>query len=156
MNEQEKASKRVYSAIKKMNGTLKVRRASPEYDLYKAIATYMRLQYPKIMYRFDMAGNNLSKAQAGRNKAIQKPDEAWPDFFIAKPNFVLDTGFNHPGLFLELKPDGTKLTNKAGEWKDEHIAKQAITLQLLAWDGYMARFAIGFEEAKNIIDEYLK
>lgn len=59
------------------------------------------------------------------------------------------------GLFLELKKDGTRLKKKNGEWATEHIAEQAAVLEELSERGYCAEFAVGFEEAKKIIDEYL-
>lgn len=68
-------------------------------------------------------------------------------------NFV-PTKWLH-GLYIELKKDGTRLKKKDGNWATEHIAEQAETLEQLRKEGYKAEFAIGFEQAKKIIDEYL-
>lgn len=148
-----------------------------EYQIYKQIATYMRYQYPKVAYRFDQAGLNLSKAQAGMNKAIQD-GRGWPDLFIAQPMRhaemcdELTTCFKrYCGLFIEIKKDGTVLRRPkdarmilkgetklrlAGDWFDDHIEEQAMMLERLRKIGYMAEFSVGFLETKHIIDTYLK
>lgn len=61
----------------------------------------------------------------------------------------------YAGLMIELKKDGTRLKKKNGDWASEHIAEQAEVLAELDKRGYMAVFAVGFDEAKKIIDEYL-
>lgn len=86
--------------------------------------------------------------------------------------------FVYHGLFLELKKDGTKLKRekdckkplkikvgrntvyedkirRAGDWWDLHIEEQAEMLKELRHRGYKAEFAVGFEQAKQIIDDYL-
>lgn len=123
-------------------------RNNKEYELCKAIATYLKLQYPNIYYRFDLSGLNLSIAQAGMNKAIQK-NRGYPDLFICKPNH----GFH--GLFIELKANGTKIVKKNGEYASEHIREQWATLKILAREGYLTTFAIGFDDVKRILDSYL-
>lgn len=74
------------------------------------------------------------------------------------------------GLYLELKKDGTKLIRdkdarkilkgetklrKRGDWWDLHTEEQALMLEKLRNRGYCAEFAVGFDEAKKIINEYL-
>lgn len=59
------------------------------------------------------------------------------------------------GLFLELKKEGTRLKKKNGDWASEHIKEQAKVLEQLRDRGYCAEFAVGFDETKKIIDEYL-
>lgn len=61
----------------------------------------------------------------------------------------------YAGLYLELKKEGTRLRKKNGDWATEHIAEQAKVLEKLRDRGYCAEFAVGFEAAKKIIDEYL-
>lgn len=122
----------------------------PEYILAKHIAYYLRMQYPKVEFRFDMAGLNLSKAQAGMNKEIQKC-RAWPDLFIAEARN------GKSGLYIELKADGTRLLKiKSGEFASEHIKEQHDCLIRLQQKNYDAFFGIGFDNCKKIIDSYLK
>lgn len=76
-----------------------------------------------------------------------------------RPNFLPEECDGHQiyhGLFLELKKEGTRLKKKNGGWATEHIAEQAEVLGKLRKRGYCAEFAVGFDEAKRTIDEYLK
>ena len=124
-------------------------RNDPEYIMCKQIATYLSYQYPKIIYHWDYAGLNLSKAQTGRMKAIQG-QKGWPDLFITEPK----KGFH--GLFIEIKAQGVKLRKLNTDYASDHIKEQGEMLSKLSDKGYIAYFAIGFDEAKNIIDGYLR
>jgi len=121
-----------------------------EYEICKTIATYLKLQYPNIIYHFDYAGLNLSKAQTGKMKAIQG-NKGWPDLFIAEKK---GTRF---GLFLEIKKEDEVIYLKDGYTpKNEHINNQFNMLVDLEYKGYIADFAIGFDDAKEKIDRYLR
>jgi hypothetical protein len=124
-------------------------RASKEYILCKQIATYLRLQYPKVIFHFDLSGLNHSKAQAGQTKIIQH-GRGWPDLFIAEART------SYHGLFLELKAEGTRIYKKDGSFSSPHIAEQDAVLKALASKGYQTWFAVGFSEAQKIIDAYMK
>jgi len=123
-------------------------RNNREYQICKNIATYLRLQYPKVIFHFDLAGLNLSRAQAGMMKAIQG-GRGWPDLFIAEPRG------EYKGLFIEVKTEDTKLRKKDMTCATPHIQEQWSCIIDLEQRGYMARFAIGFDEAKTIIVEYM-
>lgn len=123
-------------------------RANKEYLLYRDVASYLRLQYPKVMYHFDLTGVNLSRAQAGMTKAIQD-FSGYPDLFI------IESRNGSHGLFLELKAEGTRLFNRKCELASEHLKQQSRVLRELRRKGYDAWFAVGFDEAKRLIDEYL-
>lgn len=144
-----------------------------EAQLQEQVAVYLRLHYPNVMFHSDFgSGIKLTAGQAMRQKRQNGGQRAWPDMFIAKPK-VQDlrcemrdfagnrTGVtierdNICGLFLELKRDGTRIKKKNGEWASDHIAEQAAVLEKLRGQGYCAEFAVGFEEAKKIIDDYLR
>ena len=123
-------------------------KANREYQICKDIALYMKLQYPDVIYRFDMAGLNLSMAQAGMNKAIQC-GKGWPDLFIAEAIRP------YKGLFIEIKKEGIKLLKKDLTYATPHIQEQWDMLFKLRLKGYAANFAIGFDEVKDLIDDYL-
>ena len=126
-------------------------RSQKEYNTCKAIAQYLRLQYPNVIFHFDLAGLNLSRAQAGMTKAIQG-GKGWPDLFIAEPG----QKFKYHGLFLEIKTEDTKLLNKMRSgYATQHLFDQAMFIDRLQKKGYKAEFACGFDEAKTIIDNYL-
>lgn len=127
-------------------------RSSPEYQMCKQIAQYMRLQYPKVIFHFDQAGSNLSIAQAGKMKAIQGLG-SWPDLFIAEPSVI--NGFRYRGLFIEVKVESPYLKDGITIKSNEHLKNQHQTLERLRMKGYYTTFGVGFEGCKAIIDGYL-
>jgi hypothetical protein len=130
-------------------------RNDPEYQLCVAVSTYLRLQYPKVIFHFDYAGLNLSKAQAGKMKAMQG-ERGFPDLCIykRKSDIVLNNHFN--ALFIELKKEGERIFKKNGAPASDHIAEQVAMIERLNKEGYYATFCVGFDEAKSLIDWYLK
>ena len=127
-----------------------------ELELQAQVADYLRLQYPDVLFHSDFgSGIKLTKGQAVKQKRLQGGRRAWPDMFIAEPRRSKINGKQYHGAFLELKKDGTRLFKKNGDFTSEHIREQWETLGALTLRGYKAEFAVGFDEAKKIIDEYL-
>lgn len=137
-----------------------------ESDLQTMVADYLRLQYPEVIFHSDFgSGVKLTIGQATKQKRQNGGRRAWPDMFIAEPKLAgwyrykdgwkNETVVRH-GLFLELKKEGTRLKKKNGDWATEHIAEQADLLDRLRFRSYEAQFAVGFDEAKKIIDDYLE
>ena len=130
-----------------------------ESDLQVMVADYLRLRYPNVMFHSDFgSGIKMTKGQAIKQKRQNGGRRGWPDMFIAEsaPRCIDGSWeYEYYGLFLELKKDGTRLHKKDGSWATEHIREQARTLSELQSRGYEAGFAVGFEQAKKIIDEYL-
>lgn len=131
-----------------------------ELVIQKHLADYLRLQYKDVLFHSDFgSGTKLTVGQAVRQKQLNGGIRGWPDLFIAEPK-ISKTADGMPfvwhGLFIELKKDGTKILKKNGEYvADAHIREQAKMLQALQRRGYQAYFAVGFEQAKQIIDDYL-
>ena len=130
-----------------------------EHQIYESIAMYLLMQYPGVIYRFDLAADmKLTPGQARKHKRLH-PYRGFPDLVIFEPMpRCIDGGWDYEwhGLFLELKKDGVRLKKKSGEWASEHIAEQASVLKCLQDKGYKADFAIGYDQAIQKIDEYLK
>ena len=141
-----------------------------EADLQVQVADYLRLQYPNVMFHSDFgSGIKLTMGQAIKQKRQNGGRKSWPDMFLAEP-IVRDSetgqfykGNYYPakqvynGLFIELKRQGTRIYKKDGTLTaNEHIQEQAKMLEELRKRGYMAEFACGFDEAKEIIDMYLE
>lgn len=121
-----------------------------EAELQKNVAVFLKLAYPDVIFHSDFgSGVKLSIYQAKMQKMQNGGRRAWPDMFIAEPNK------DYHGLFIELKKDGTRLKKKNGEWANNHIQEQAELLEELTKRGYVAEFAIGFDQAIDIIDNYL-
>lgn len=130
-----------------------------ESELQVLVADYIRVRYPNALFHSDFgSGIKLTLGQAMKQKRQNGGRRAWPDMFIAEPievDFGEQSWRRYAGLFLELKKEGTRIHKKNGEWANDHIAEQAETLNQLKSRGYVAKFAVGFDEAKKIIDDYL-
>tara|TARA_Y100001937_G_scaffold23697_1_gene33781 strand:+ start:6945 stop:7301 length:357 start_codon:yes stop_codon:yes gene_type:complete len=112
-----------------------------------AVCKYLQYQYPNILFRSDLGGIWLTKGLAKKAKRIQH-SKGFPDLFIYYPS----NGYH--GLAIELKArnifkkDGTLL-------KSQHTAQQQKIIDLLNANNYYATFAVGYNDAKNIIDNYV-
>ena len=121
-----------------------------ESELQVQVAQYIRLHYPKVLFHSDYgSGIKLTKGQAIKQKRQNGGLRGWPDMFIAEPR----NGMH--GLFIELKKSGTRLKKKDGSWASSHLEEQNVMLNELGKRGYAAYFAVGYDEAKDIIDDYL-
>lgn len=137
-----------------------------EAELQIMVADYIRIKYPNVLFHSDFgSGIKLTPGQAIKQKRQNGGRRAWPDLFIAEPIRILNAPEGilgvekvakyYCGLFLELKKDGTRLKKKDGKWASDHIKEQNEMLERLTFRGYAANFAIGFDDAKNQIDNYL-
>lgn len=129
---------------------MRKKRTYPEYNLQKAVCTYLELAYKDVMFLSDTVANvKLTKPQAIRNKKIQKSDFKCPDLLILEPR-----GGYH-GLMIELKIKSP--FKKNGElYKDDHLEGQAETIQNLCDKRYLSGFSWSFEMTKKIIDDYMR
>lgn len=121
------------------------------------VADYLRLQYPHVLFHSDYgSGIKLTPGQAAKQKRQNGGRRAWPDMFIAEPKVDLEYMIKYSGLFIELKKAGTRIFKKNGTLvSNAHICEQFDMLEQLRRRGYVAEFACGFDEAKQIIDRYL-
>jgi hypothetical protein len=128
------------------------------------VADYIRLQYPDVIFHSDFgSGIKLTMGQAIKQKRLNGGRRSWPDMLIAEPIIMKDEKgivlFDkiRCGLFIELKREGTRICKKDGKLvADKHIREQYDMLEELRWRGYAAEFACGFDEAKKLIDDYMK
>lgn len=122
----------------------------PEYTLQRQVCDYLRKQYKDVLFMSDtVASLKLTKQQAIRNRAIQKPFFKTPDLIIFEPHELFC------GMFLELKVDSPFLKDGITP-KSEHISGQQKSMSDLRKKGYYANFGVGFDDCKRQIDEYLK
>lgn len=121
-----------------------------ERTLHRGVCDYLRYRWPGTMFNTDLSGaTKLTKGQAGAMKNLRS-QRGYPDLVIYEPR----AGYH--GLFIELKKEGTRLYKINGEPATEHIAEQMECLLELRSRGYKAEFAVGFDQAQEIIDNYLK
>ncbi|WP_146082381.1 hypothetical protein [Rathayibacter sp. AY1C5] len=113
------------------------------------VCLYLKTHYPDVIFRSDFAsGLKLTIGQAKLHKSLQS-SRAWPDLVIYEPRGVSQ------GLCIELKRDGVVVFKKNGTLRaDEHLEEQAAMLAALKDRGYTARFAIGYDAAVGLIEEY--
>ncbi len=122
-----------------------------EAQLAYTISEYLTLQYPDVIFRWDLGGIKLTIGQAKilKNKLLHK--RGYPDLFIAEPRG------KWCGMFLELKKDRGEVWLKDGKTmrKIRHIQEQADMLCVLMKKGYYATFAWGWDDCRLKIDDYL-
>lgn len=119
-----------------------------EEQIQKQIFQYLELQYPDVIAISEPSGLRVSMGLAMKLKSL-RTSGTHLDVYLLEPNKW------YHGLIIELKAkniykkDGTLL-------KDPHLQDQQRMIDRLVKKGYKAKFAVGFDEAKKIIDEYLK
>jgi hypothetical protein len=118
---------------------------------HKQIVAYIKAQYPNVIFRTDYsAGIKLRIGQAVAHQQLQSC-KGFPDITIFHAND------KYHALLIELKKTGEKLFKKDGiTFKSEHLEQQNKVHKQLLKSNYYATFAIGFLEAKQIIDNYFK
>ncbi len=125
-----------------------------EQKVHNAVVQYLKLQYPKVIFRSDGGGLRLPIGLAVQFKN-QQMSRAYPDLFIAEPTQC--EGAFLGGLYIEIKKDRNEYLTKKGEIREsEHIQEQYEMLQALEEKGYAAEFGGGIDECKQIIDDYLR
>jgi hypothetical protein len=124
-------------------------KAQPEYQLQKTLCEYLRIKYPHVLFHSTLSGMNLTMPQAVRNKQIQKDGFAIPDLLVLEAR----KGFH--ALFLELKP-ANPFRQDGRLKKDAHLEKQRNSIRELTDKGFAAFFVWSFEDAKKLIDDYLR
>ena len=103
------------------------------------LCAWIKKTYPGLFFMSDMSGLKLPMPLVVQGKKLRSHDRGTPDLFIA----------SNPGLFIELKVTGHKLT------MNKHEQEQEAVMQRLREQGYVAFFACGQEEAKKIIVKHL-
>jgi len=120
-----------------------------EKSLHKAVCTYLKYQYPHILFNTELSGVRVSRGIARQLPSLRSQN-GFPDIAIYEPH----NGYH--GLFVELKREGENLYKKNGEPTSPHVAEQMDCMVELRMRGYKAEFAVGWEAAKELIDTYLK
>ncbi|PPG91565.1 hypothetical protein C5C39_06955 [Rathayibacter sp. AY1F3] len=113
------------------------------------VCLYLKTHYPDAIFRSDFAsGLKLSIGQATLHKSLQS-SRAWPDLVIYEPRR------SYQGLCIELKREGVAVFKKDGSLRaDEHLHEQSAMLAALRHRGYIADFAIGYDAAVRMIEDY--
>lgn len=129
-----------------------------EKKLSYQIATYLKLQYPKVEFRFDIAADiklTIGQATIVKNKLLHK--RGYHDLTI------LEAKGEYHGLLLELKKDKEEVYTKKGELKRRfnkktnscHNQEQTNHLIKMRDKGYYAEYGFGFTDTISKIDNYM-
>lgn len=120
-----------------------------EYTEHKAVANYLKMQYPNVVFTSDSSGIRLSIGNAKKMLAL-KSNNKIPDLIILQPNK------RYNGLIIEIKRVDKSPYLKNGELsKSKHVQEQNETLKVLRSLNYKAVFGVGFDHCKDIIDFYM-
>jgi hypothetical protein len=121
-----------------------------EKHLHEAVCDYIRLQYPKTRFKTDLSGIWLGGKWSLMNHVKRTTShKGFPDLVIYEKRGV------YCGLAIELKAEGVNPYNKDGWPKAGHIMEQFDWLAHLGECGFFATFRSGFDEAKDLIDEFM-
>lgn len=117
-----------------------------EDNLQIAVADYLRLQYPKVLFTH-IANERQTTPQRGAKLKRMGVKKGMPDFTIFEPVFIRDYRHNVKfcGLAIELKIKPNKLTKEQKE-----------VLERLKSCGWQTDVCYDFDQAKKTIDEYFK
>jgi hypothetical protein len=120
-----------------------------EEQIHTALATWIKLQYPDVIFTSESSGIRVSMGIAVKMKK-QRSVGALPDLIILEPRCV------YHGLCLEIKKDKDEVYRKDGGFRvSEHIQEQAQMLDRLRRKGYFAEFGCGLTDCMAIIKGYL-
>ena len=110
-----------------------------EQKLQTAIVKYIRLAYPNTLFTATMGGvklNSWSQRNALKATGYLKG---------VADLLIFESKESYKGLFIEVKTDKGKMTKEQKQFQIKSIAR-----------GYLCICCKGFDETKNIIDDYLK
>ena len=148
--EEKIANKKLSRLAKGTNKKRKARNNSEESEQAKFIS-FLRKNYPEIIYHANPEGIRISIGQAVKLAKQGVINKSTPDIFIFKANS------KYHGLIIELKKTNWQLYKKNGEiYKDEHVMEQRKFLYRFIDQDYFATFANGFEVAKEIFLAYIQ
>ena len=132
---------------KKPHGRPPLRRK--ESEMQTAVCNYIRLQYPGTVFISEAAGEYRGW-RAAKTAKQQRSSRGLPDLI------VLAARNGYHGLCIELKADGERVFKEDGTPASTHIAEQQAVLDGLEAGGYWAGFVVGFDMAKDVIDNYMQ
>lgn len=116
----------------------------------RALTRWLNIQ--KVDFYNDYAsGAYLTYGQNAARLTLASK-QGWVDLFIAEPSR------GYAGMFLELKHEDVRIYLKDGKTlsANPQIRKEAEFLERMKNKGYFATFACGYDEAKRLIEWYLK
>lgn len=122
-----------------------------EWSVQLQFCKWIKLQYPNLLFRSDIQSAGKLSGQMQNIKLILDPFKSWPDVQIYHKSKT------YIGLFIELKRINSGTFLKDGSLSSgKHVQEQAAMHNLLRSLGYKVVIAEGFEQAKEVLESYLK
>ncbi len=122
-----------------------------EWSVQLQFCKWIKLQYPNLLFRSDIQSAGKLSGQMQNIKVILDPFKSWPDVQ------VYHKSENYIGLFIELKRINSGTFLKDGSLSSmKHVQEQAAMHNLLRSLGYKVVIAEGFNQAKEVLESYLK
>ncbi|MCK4817185.1 hypothetical protein KA005_15555 [bacterium] len=90
---------------------------SSEQEIQVALCQYMKLKWPTVWFRCDLAGLCLPIGQAVKVKKCTY-DNGFPDFFIPTRKLNANYDICHCGLFIEIKKSYDEIYTKKGVFRN--------------------------------------
>lgn len=115
-----------------------------EYYVQVAIVNYLRAKYPGALWTASSAGMKTNVITAMRFKAMGV-QPGFPDIAIYEPRGI------YRGLFIELKRPKAR-----GSSRGTVSPHQTRWIDGLNRRGYKAVICYGFDDARKILDDYMK
>lgn len=124
--------------------------------VHERIVRYLKRDHPRVVFKTDFsAGLKLPIWLAARQRKLQYK-RGFPDLVVYQGMELLRGALRAQafGLCIEIKKGGTRLKKLDGLWSSDHIREQYEMLQELDRAGYACAFAVGYDQAVDIIEAY--
>lgn len=139
-----------------------------EERLQKQFASYVRRQYPDLVFTSEVSG--LWSGEGGGGYALASKLKAERSRHKHLDMFFSEARGGWFGLYIELKDEGKEVYRKDGGFirqkgtrrvgkvdvEFDHLEEQRGAMDNLRKKGYLCFFGIGFDNCKKIIDDYMK
>lgn len=129
------------------------RKRKPEEGIQLRVCNFLKREFPEVDFHSDMAaGMHMTMNQAKIRKAMNS-GRGWSDLLIMAPSR------GYAALFVELKREDVAIYVTRGPRKGELVADEQIRIEADFLNrmnklGYLARFAVGYQAAIDLIRWY--
>lgn len=135
--------------VRRQPPTDRVRRYPSEAVVHRQAISFLRTEYPTIIFRTDYAaGMFMTPGQAHKHSLLQYK-RGWPDITIFEPRQ------GYYGLAIEVKTSLARVSKKDGSWATDHIREQAEMMAELRTKGWYCDFTRGYPAVCELISWYL-
>lgn len=130
-----------------------------EYKDTLALAQWVKMEFPDLVYRVDMVDFARLPKRTASNLPLLQKGRGYPDWFFASPGGLVNYSYNG-GMYVEYKSDPIESFYKKDQETllaqgKRHLLEQAIYLEKLAGDGYFTTFCFEIEDFQRTVKNYM-